>query len=71
MLPMQEKKIDNKGSSIYFTLQNEVWQMNRRMLMQFLMNIVNDMKKFWSILVSSMPAVIETGYFSQVSTLYM
>lgn len=34
--------------------------------MQFLVNIVNHMKNVWRILVISMPAAIEKGYFSQV-----
>lgn len=40
------------------------------MLIQFLVNIANHMKNFWRILVKSIPAAIETGYFSQVCTLY-
>lgn len=39
--------------------------------MQFLVNTVNHTKNFWGILVSSMPAAIETGYFSQVCTLHL
>lgn len=52
-------------------IENDVWQMNTRMLIQLLVNIVNHVENFWRILVRSIPAAIETGYFSQVCTLYL
>lgn len=52
-------------------IENDVWQMNTRMLIQLLVNIVNHVKNLWRILVRSIPAAIETGYFSQVCTLYL